>query len=839
MLGKIREAFLHLNTLLALVAFGVFCVGALILWFALLDLPDLESFDERIVRQSTKLYDRTGEVLLYDVHENVQRTVVPYGDISRNIKNATVAIEDAEFYEHRGVKLSSTLRAILTNITRADVLSGQGGSTITQQVVKNSLLTPEKKISRKLKEWALALKLEQVYSKEDILTLYLNETPYGGSMYGIEEAAQAFFGKSAKDVSVAEAAYLAALPQAPTYYSPYGDHRDALEARKDLVLERMLEEGFITDAAFVAAAREEVAFEPPRESRIRAPHFVFFVQQYLEGRYGSRALYEDGLRVVTTLDAELQEIGERVALEYALQNEEQFNAENAAIIAVDPETGQILTMVGSRDYFDETIDGNFNVATAHRQPGSSFKPVVYAAAFERGYTPETVVFDLKTQFSTTCAISDQTSAGSCYSPNNYDNTFQGPVTFREALAQSINIPAVKVLYLVGLRDALEMASRLGFRGLTGGPERYGLTLVLGGGEVTPLEMASAYGVFANDGVRNEPTPILSVERVSGEVLEAFEPNPARVLESNVARLVSDVLSDNDARAPAFGQSSFLHFPTRDVAVKTGTTDDYRDAWIVGYTPSSSVAAWAGNNDTAPMEKKVAGFIVAPLWRAFMDEALARLPEELFAPPRGTERDLLPRLRGIWQGGETYLIDTVSGKHATELTPIETQQERVLENVHSILHWVSRDNPLGAPPEHPEENPQYARWEYPVALWALQHGMFSGVRAEDTAPRVFDDVHVEKNMPHITVSGIDSGALYSPSDMLSVRVTSKGTYPLRRVEVYIDGQYAGASDGSPFTVPVALRDFAGKSGVSVRVIGIDKVYSRDEYTTTLSVASEVR
>lgn len=833
MIRHIRKHIFHVNTFVLLVTAGMFAAGSLIVWFALLDLPDLGGFEERIVRQSTKIYDRTGEVLLYDVHENIQRTVVAYENISRHVKNATVAIEDAEFYEHRGVKPSSTLRAIMTNIIRADVFSGQGGSTITQQVVKNSLLTPEKKISRKLKEWALALKLEQAVSKEEILTLYLNETPYGGNLYGVEEASRAFFGKSARDITIAEAAYLAALPQAPTYYSPYGEHRDALEARKNTVLARMLEEGFVTEEEFDGAMQEEVVFRPRKERGIKAPHFVFYVQEYLSEQYGPRAMYEDGLRVITTLDWELQQIAERVVNEHALSNAEQFNAENAALVATDPRTGQILVMVGSRNYFDEEIDGNFNITTAYRQPGSAFKPIVYATALEEGYTPETVVFDLRTQFSTTCASTNMTSGGSCYSPVNYDNTFRGPVTFRDALAQSVNIPAVKVLYLVGLNDALNMAERLGIRSLDENADRYGLTLVLGGGEVTPLEMASAYATFANDGVWHAPASILRVEDSDGMVIEEFSARSQQALSSRVSRQISDILTDNAARTPAFGANSYLHFAGRDVGVKTGTTDDYRDAWIIGYTPSLAAAAWAGNNGNSPMVKKVAGFIIAPLWRAFMDEALATLPHESFPPPPAPATDVPPRLRGIWQGGQTYLIDTVSGKRATERTPRETQEEVVITNVHSILHWVDKDNPFSGQPQNPYNDPQYTRWEYPVQAWAAQRGLYSGEDTPVDIPDEYDDVHTEDAELEISVSGIDEDERYTIGDTLTLRVEGDGEYPLQGIEVYLNGQYVDGDENKPFIVTVSLEE-AREGENSIRVVGIDRVFNRAEETFVLTV-----
>lgn len=692
------------KTLFLLIAtVGIFFAGGILLWAATLRLPDFDVFEERKIEQSTKFFDRTGEILLFDLHENVQRTVVPFDQISRHAKNATVAIEDAEFYQHNGIRITSFLRAVLVNLISGQF--SQGGSTITQQVIKNALLTQEKTVTRKIKEWALALKLERSFSKEEILALYLNEAPYGGTIYGIQEASRTFFNKEAADLSLAESAYLAALPQSPTYYSPYGSHVSELEDRKNLVLRKMLEYEFITEEELRDAQEEQVVFELRPDTRLKAPHFVFYVREYLEQKYGQKAVEERGLRVITTLDYELQQHAEEIVYNGALENEKNFNAENAGLVAVDPKTGQILVMVGSRDYFDKDIDGNVNITLAKRQPGSAFKPFVYATAFRKGLTPETVVFDLKTQFSTVCSPTDTSNEPPCYSPSNYDSIFRGPITLRNALAQSVNVPAVKVLYLTGLTDALKTARDMGISTLTE-PDRYGLTLVLGGGEVTPLELTSAYGVFANDGVRNPTGAILRIEDNQGNTLEEYTPRSSRVLPADVARTMSNVLSDNNARSPAFGERSSLYFPGQQVAVKTGTTNDYRDAWVVGYTPEIAVGMWAGNNDNAPMEKRVAGFIVAPMWNEFMQKALAKYPSSGFPAAPTPDHDLKPALRGIWQGGE---IVRKSGR------------EYVEQDVHSILHWVDRDDILGDPPQRPASDRQYRAWEHAVQQWSVSNG----------------------------------------------------------------------------------------------------------------------
>lgn len=669
-------------------AAGFFGSGVLMLWAATLELPDLSSLETRRIEQSVKIYDRTGQVLLYDLHDKMQRTVVPLGNISPTIKQAIIAIEDPEFYTHRGVKPTAIIRAVWTNFVQGDLLSGQGGSTITQQVVKGSILTSDKTVTRKLKEWILALKMDRALSKDSILELYLNQVPFGGQLYGVEEASMTFFNKHSSDITLPEAAYLAAVLPAPTRLSPYGTHRDQLEMRKNLVLDKMFEHGYITTEELAEAKQAVVTFQPPRDTSIAAPHFVFFVRQYLEDKYGEEALQSGGWRVTTTLDAELQTKAEEIVLEHALANVERFNATNMAMSAVDPKTGEILVMVGSRNYFDTEIPGAYNVTVMKpgRQPGSAFKPFAYAQAFAEGYTPETVLFDVRTQFSTACAPTNMTSEGDCYSPVNYDNKFRGPMTLREALAQSINVPSVKTLYLAGLTDTLRLAKAMGISTLQT-PDRYGLTLVLGGGEVTVLDMTSAYGAFANDGMHLTPIPVLKVEDPQGNVIEDnTERSGSQVIAAEVAQKINDVLSDVSAAAP-LGLGAYRNFD-RDVALKTGTTNDYRDAWILGYTPNIAVGVWAGNNDNTPMHRKTGGLIVAPAWSEFMHFALRKIPSAAFTRAEYSPVNK-PVLNGVWQ---------VPGSDGS---------------VHEILYWVDKNDPRGPVPSNPASDPQFNYWDAPV------------------------------------------------------------------------------------------------------------------------------
>lgn len=703
---KMSRKELLIDVLIGLFVLGLIFTGIFVIWVATLKMPDLSSFQDRQVLQSTKIFDRTGKILLYDLHQDVRRTVVPYENISRNIKNATVAIEDDTFFEHSGVRPLAILRAALANLQQGRLLSGQGGSTITQQVIKNSILARDKTLTRKIKEMILAFRLEQILSKDEILSHYLNESPYGGTIYGVEEASLSFFGKPASDVTVTEAAYLASLPQLPTYYSPYGAHVDDLEKRKNLVLDKMLENKFITQEEFDQAKNEKVIFKPQVATGIRAPHFVFFVRDFLIEEYGEESLAERGLKVITTLDWELQEKAEAIVKEKALYNEKTYNAENAALVATDPTNGQIITMVGSRDYFDKEIEGNFNIALAERQPGSSFKPFVYATAFAKGYTPDTVVFDLKTQFSTNCAPDNLTSLDECYSPDNYDHKFRGPVNFKNALAQSLNIPAVKALYLAGVTPSIKMARDMGITTLTN-KNQYGLTLVLGGGEVKLLEMVGAYGTFANEGVRNSLESIIRVEDMDGNVLYEPKVESKKVLDRDVALQISDILSDNVARTPLFGANSALYFPGRDVAAKTGTTNDKRDAWVIGYTPNLVVGAWAGNNDNRSMNE-ISGLIITPLWRAFMDVALKKYSGGTFAEPPRTPDTIKPILRGVWFD-PTQLVTNESAEKQ------ELNLESAVQGAHSILYFVNKDDPRGPQPTN-QRDPQFVLWEYPVSLW---------------------------------------------------------------------------------------------------------------------------
>lgn len=825
------------NLTLFVLSLGIIFAGIIILWISSFKIPDFHSFEDRKVENSTKIYDRTGEILLYDIHQDVKRTYITFENMSVNIKNATVAIEDSDFYNHNGIRLTSIIRAVLSNFI--SIGKTQGGSTITQQLVKNTLLTQKKTYARKIKEWVLAIKIDKSMPKEKILEYYLNEAPYGGTIYGIEEASKTYFNKSASNLSLAESAYLAAIPQSPTTLSPYGKNKNLLEARKNLVLSRMLELGFITKAEHDTAIKEVVNFMPQNTNTIKAPHFVFFIKDYLEQKYGADVVEEGGLKVITTLDYDLEKKGEDIVKEVATKNATDWNGKNGALVAIDPKTGQILAMVGSRDYFDKEIDGNFNVATANRQPGSSFKPFIYATAFNKGFTPDTVLFDLPTEFQTTCDPYGHALPGhaqsECYMPDNYDGKFRGPMSLRDALAQSINVVAVKLFYLAGLSDSLKTAEDMGISTLSD-IGRYGLTLVIGGGEVKLLDITSAYGVFANEGIRNPYTGILRVEDLGGNVLEEYTPNPQTVLPRNSTLIISDILKDEKARVPTFGSHSMLYIPGKDVAVKTGTTNNNKDAWTVGYTPSIVVGAWAGNNDNTPMKKGGAA-LAGPIWNKFITEALKKMPDEKFDKPDldYDVKNVKPVLRGFWQGNESFFIDKISGKLATELTPPETLGEKVITNVHSILYWVDKDNISGPQPQSPEANSQFLHWEIPIQKWWAENNYLYPKVTPSDKPTTYDNIHTLNNKPKISILEPNPLLVYNRNLPINLKISQSSVYPIQKIDVFINDILIDTLE-SPFNFSFTPKDLGNLDNINdIKLITYDAVGNRGEAVANFQVS----
>jgi len=585
---------------------------------SLKDLPRPEKFLEREIIQSTKIYDSTGKILLYEVFGEEKRSFVPLEKIPNHLIWAILVAEDKNFYKHHGVDLKGIVRAVLFDLKIMKFL--YGGSTINQQLVRSAFLNPEKTLARKTKEVILAIELDLKYSKNQILEWYLNQIPFGPNIYGVEAACQNYFGKSVSEINLSEAALLASLPKAPSLLFPWGENRELLEKRKNYILDKMVEEKIITKDEAEKAKKEQINILPPQ--KIKAPHFVMMVKKYLEEKYGEDFLKRKGLKVYTTLNWDLQEIAEKVVKEGAERNK-KYGVFNAALVALNPKTGDVLAFVGSKDFFGKKEPENceegknckfepyFNVAFSFpgRQPGSSFKPFVYATAFEKGYDDKTVVLDEPTCFGIW--------GGKEYCPQNYDKKFRGKVTLREALAQSLNVPSVKVLVdFAGIEDSIQKARGMGITTLKG---PFGPSIVLGGWEVNLLEMVSAYAVFANDGIKIPYNFILKIEDSEGNVLEERKIKEKRVLKKETAQLINDILSDEEARAPIFGYYSPLYFENQKVSVKTGTTDNYRDAWTIGYTEDIVVGVWAGNNDNTPSKRAPGVLVAAPIFHEFMEK----------------------------------------------------------------------------------------------------------------------------------------------------------------------------------------------------------------------------
>ncbi|MDO8425363.1 MAG: transglycosylase domain-containing protein [bacterium] len=821
-----RRARTLIRALLLLGVAGLFVGGlafAVLLAWAARDLPDPTRLMERAVPQSTKMLDRTGEHVLFEFHGEEKRTRRSLDEIAEYAKWATIAIEDRAFYAHKGFRFTSFVRAALSNLRGGG--RAQGGSTITQQLVKNAILTPEKTYRRKLRELLIAYQLEQRFTKDEILTLYLNEIPFGSNAYGIESAAQTFFGKTAATLDLAESATLAGLPKAPTRLSPYGSHTDELVARAHFILDRMAEYGYITqEEADTAKHVDVLARVQARRDPITAPHFVMYVRELLTEQFGERAIEQGGLRVTTTLDYNLFTSAEAAIAGRAERNEKSFGATNAALVAVDPSNGHILAMVGSRDFFNDDIDGQVNVAVRPRQPGSSFKPIVYVTAFEQGYVPETIVADVATTF--------PSSVGD-YEPKNYDGKERGFISLRSALAGSLNIPAVKVLYLAGMDTVLDRAERLGYTTLAD-RSRFGLSLVLGGGEVTLLEHTAAYAALAADGTRRAPVAVLKVEDPSGAVLmEWVGGDGERVLPQQAVRQLTSVMKDNQARTYVFGSRSPLAFTDREVAAKTGTTNDFRDAWTMGFTPSLAWGVWVGNSDNTAMRGKADGSVVAaPIWRAFADAALATMPKEMFPQPDLDQPDK-PILRGEHPGIQRVRIDRATGKRATDATPPELVEERTYQDLHDILHYVRRDDPRGPAPEDPAADPMYAPWEAGVTAWAAREGITLG-----PPPSEVDDLHTEANRPVLTVQEPAQQAII-PSRTFVVAGTVAAPRGVTQMTVEVDGIQAAlfAPSEGTFRQTVRLPAPIGRGAHAVAVSAVDDAGNRGTVVVPVDVQTD--
>lgn len=794
------------------------------LWFAK-DLPSPNKINARVTAQTTKLYDRSGQTVLTEIYGDKNRSIIEFDQMPKTCKDATVALEDKNFYKQGAFSPMGIGRAF-TGVIFKDPSRG-GGSTITQQYVKNAFLTGDRTLSRKIKELILSIQIELLYKKDDILKLYMNEIPYGSTAYGIQAAAKTYFGKDAKDLDLPECAMLASLPQAPTYFSPYGQNKAALISKKNHVLGLMAEQNYITsDQAKAAVEVDVIAKLKPQSlyANVTAPHFVQFVREQLEEKYGIKRVSEGGLKVITTLDLDKQKIAEE-AIANNMKSVKSFGGSNAALVSTNPRNGQILAMVGSADYNNEEF-GTFNVATARRQPGSSFKPIAYATAFKKNWGPGSTLYDVTTDF------------GGGYKPANYTLRNYGVQSMRSALAGSLNISAVKTLYLAGVPETLKTAKDLGISTLDESPENYGLSLVLGSGDVRLYEMVNAYSAFANEGRRNDPVYFTKITDSSGKVVDEHKETDRgkQVIDPQIAFLVSSVLSDNNARAYVFGSRNPLTLAGRPVAAKTGTTEKYRDAWTMGYTPQLATGVWAGNNNNKSMTA-AASSASAPIWNYYMSRATKDDPVLQFKRPTGIKEVTLDANTGklptdstkqkrtdlfpSWYkpqnalGNRSGKIDKVSGKLATECTPAEATQE-VSTGVVTA--------------EIPATDPSYSRWQGPVAALAARIGYSSG----GNLPTEKDDVHnCSDAKPSVSIS-------VSPNTGSTFTVTanvSSGTFPANKITFLLNGNEI-SSQNINGSGSYSITNSPGGSGIarySARVVD-SGLYSATSSESSVSITA---
>ncbi len=619
---KVKKRDFTKIEVLFLISGIIFC--GLFYFFILKDLPLPTKLSSPSNPQSTLIYDRNG-VLLYNIYDKKNQTFIKLSTVPKYMQQATIAIEDRNFYEHGAIDLRGIARAFISTVFHKQI---QGGSTLTQQLVKNSLLSQEQTVLRKIKEVILAFSTEIIYSKAQILEMYLNQSPYGGPAYGIESAAQRYFGIHAKDLNLAQSALLAGLPQSPTQYSPFGSQPELAKKRQIEVLKAMLDQGYITKDQEKKAETENLNYKKISDN-IKAPHFVLYVKDLLISKYGEKTVEQGGLKVITSLDSKIQDMAQKSVEDEVDALPKYYHVTNGASLVTNPATGEILAMVGSKDYFNNEIAGNVNITTSLRQPGSSIKPVNYAIGLINKYNAATAFVDQ--------AICFPNQGGKDYCPQNYDLKWHGLVQMRYALGNSLNIPAVKMLKLNGVEAMIATASAMGITTFTH-PENYGLSLTLGGAEVKMVDMATAFGVFANGGYRINLQPILKITDKSGKTLEEYKAPKSpifgkKVLPEGVSYIISDILADNGARLLEFGDNSQLKIKNQTVSVKTGTTNDYRDNWTIGYTPSVLVAAWVGNDDNTQMSGLVSGITgAAPIWNDIMTELLKDKPQEPMTRP---------------------------------------------------------------------------------------------------------------------------------------------------------------------------------------------------------------
>ncbi|MBN1258842.1 transglycosylase domain-containing protein [Candidatus Peregrinibacteria bacterium] len=881
-LGKKHLTIFDFFLFAVLAAAGLLGLGLLaVLFFIYPFLPQIDNLQNIVAAQSSVILDREGNTL-YTIHGEENRKIIPLSVISPSVVHATLAIEDDEFYNHSGIDILAIMKAVCHEVHVCS--TPRGGSTLTQQFVKNAFLSSERTYTRKIREILLALELERRYTKDQILEMYLNRIPYGSSIFGVEVAAQTFFGKKAEELSVAEAAILAAIPKAPSYFSPYGNNkypqinlsaeeilkmnirseqqlvnysteliskgllgktytygeedmvRDIyVKGRTDFVLSRMVELGYISEEESQTAIKEANAkeFQPFREAML-APHFVTYVREYVENKYGKDQIEKGGFKIMTTIDPNIQKAAEDAIAKHAEDNENRFGATNAAAVALDPDNGQILAMVGSRDYWNDEIDGKVNVALRPRLPGSSFKPIVYAAAFLQGYAPSTVLYDVATKF------------GEWYEPQNFDGQFRGPVTIRRALAESLNIPAVKAGYFAGIPNVLDLARKMGLR-LNQPSDWYGLSLALGAGEVRLLDLTAAYGTFANGGYRVDPVAILKIEDRNSNILEEYKPPEKRemILDPQAAYLINNILSDVEARPEGWWRNN-LTLPGQTNGAKTGTSNKEKDdlvmpldTWTLGYTRRLAGGVWTGNSDGTPL-KAAASDIAAPVWHDFMAEATKDTPREEFEKPEGIkwvnvsgrtgklpsestpEEDIVSAVfasfsvpREVDNSYKMIEIDKASGKLATEFTPPEAREKKAFF-------------------EHHSERPDEPSWEDPVRQWAKENNQ------DEVAPTEYDDVHTAENKgvkPEIRITSPVPQSTVSPPNV-GVWAEINSAAGVAKVEYYFDNRLMSTATLPPFKGNLELGQKLKEGSIhTIKAIVFDELYRTNQSSVEVRVGPD--
>jgi 1A family penicillin-binding protein len=770
----VRLLLTFVTLVVFVLALGFASVMGLYAYFAR-DLPDPGTLSHRQLFQTARIFDRSGK-LLQEINDpqGGRRIVVPLSDIPKVMRDATIAAEDASFYDNPGFDIRAVVRATYQWVRSGSPQSG--ASTITQQLVKNTLLGPEQTAERKIKEAFLAMELTRRYTKDEILQMYMNEILYGNRAYGVEAAAETYFGKPAKDLSLAEASLLAGLPQAPSYYDPY-TNLPAATQRQSYVLDQMVHTGAITEAQRVAVASAPPKLAPASQGGPQeAPHFVTYVRQLVEDQFGTEALFRDGLQIITSLDLDMQHLAEKSATDH-IADIKARNATNAALVAIQPSSGEVMAMLGSVKFDDPKINGQVNVALSPRQPGSTLKPFTYVTAFGKGWSPATMMWDIPITF----------PGG--YKPNDFDSKFPGPMTVRDALAQSRNIPAVEALQFVSVPEMLATAHRLGINDLRE-PDRYGLAVTLGGGEVKLLDLTYAYSVFANSGQQVglevpadrrapgfrqfDPVSILKVTDASGKVLFEYKPKNAEVEDPRLAYQITSILSDDKARQPTYGANSALVLPNRPAAVKTGTTDEFRDSWVVGYTPDLVTGVWVGNSDNTPMKDILGVAGAGQIWHAFMAGALDGEPVTPFKVPQGVQQVEVCALSGMLPTTECRENSLpIHGIRQDSFVPginLPTKPDDWHHSVEVCKVNGKRSTPLV--PDNARDKQVFVTLPEPYRAWGVAHGylnppteecsdVYQGEHiAQIASPAASDRITVGQTLQVVGSAYVDDFASYT-------------------------------------------------------------------------------